>query len=454
MKYREEKFRRIKREAVIRACWLSVTPAYHRFRRAVIRAVIDDAASIARTEAASRNAIDHALRLSPFYGRLTSRFPRNYLPQLEDLPLVSRTTLARNLPRMVAQLADGQILSKGHCRVINTSGSSGEPIAVLHDDATRLSSSAFYSRLIRRYRLPTSGDYIDLGLRNGAEPLVVLRPGLGIYRAWNLSRFQPEFAKDIQAEYRSASTVAPPKFVVGAPSRLETYADAMAALDLSVAPRIVFSTYEYLTPAVRQRISNYFGCAIVSLYGCAEIGMVAWECTSGSYHYFPDLHAVEILDSAGKQATAGSEGALTVSSLSAYSFPILRYAVGDRAVAASGPCPCGCALPHFLSLAGRQAQQICTRDGRRVSEYYVLDQVASRCPTQFQLQQWAAGALKLVLPSSGAIDDEVVAELKGVIARYLREDVELSVSKESDFILAANGKMSAMYVSPQLASGM
>lgn len=129
----------------------------------------------------------------------------------------------------------------------------------------------------------------------------------------------------------------------------------------------VFSIAETVLPRARQVVKDLFGAKLLAIYSCQEIGFIGIECpVSGQYHIVVDNALIEILRPDGSQAGPGETGRVVVTGLYNYATPFIRYALGDVATAAAGPCACGRTLPLIAQVEGRTRAEFIFRDGTRM----------------------------------------------------------------------------------------
>jgi hypothetical protein len=89
------------------------------------------------------------------------------------------------------------------------------------------------------------------------------------------------------------------------------------------------------------------------------------NCTSkcrerGGLHINADSVYVEVLPA------KNGAGAIVVTDLTNRAMPIVRYKVGDLAIASQKPCECGRGLPTIEKIAGREADIVLAPDGKLV----------------------------------------------------------------------------------------
>src|SRR5207245_10519996 len=134
------------------------------------------------------------------------------------------------------------------------------------------------------------------------------------------------------------------------------------------------TTTEGLFSERRERIRAGLAEEVYDRVGCREIGNTAHECTAHDGLHVNAKHTVmEVVDERSRAAAPGSEGEVLYTSLGNYFFPLIRYRVGDYAVAAgeTGQCRCGRGLPKIRGLRGRVSDMLTTPDGTKVhGEYF------------------------------------------------------------------------------------
>src|SRR6185436_9202776 len=109
---------------------------------------------------------------------------------------------------------------------------------------------------------------------------------------------------------------------------------------------------------------------VIDNYGVTETGYIAFECPAGGgYHVCSESVLVELLDDDGNDVPEGEPGRVVLTSFYNFAMPLIRYAVGDLAVAAHGPCPCGRTLPRLATILGRQRNIFTFPDGSQHSPW-------------------------------------------------------------------------------------
>lgn len=169
----------------------------------------------------------------------------------------------------------------------------------------------------------------------------------------------------------------PPSMVWGVSNTL--YAVALALLDHGTRVRVgsCVSGGNHLHPHYRHAMEEAFGCRVFERYATMETGVVAHECPeAGSLHVPAEGLIVEIVAPDGMPVAAGETGDVLVTALRNRATPLIRYRVGDRAIAPPRPqCACGRGLPVFGAVAGRSNDFLRASTGARIGPRQVVDAV-------------------------------------------------------------------------------
>jgi phenylacetate-CoA ligase len=170
-------------------------------------------------------------------------------------------------------------------------------------------------------------------------------------------------------------------------------------------PYSIVTSAEVLEPTERSLIEDVFGCPIFNRYGCREVSVISSECRehNGMHTMAEGLH-VEVM-CGDRPARSGELGTVLITDLLNFGMPLIRYRIGDMAVPAEGPCPCGRVLPRLQRVEGRVTDFLVASDGTTLVSGAVLTvAVVARRPTlgQVQICQEAPGrVLFKIAPPDG-----------------------------------------------------
>ena len=125
-------------------------------------------------------------------------------------------------------------------------------------------------------------------------------------------------------------------------------------------------------PELRALIEGRLGARVFDRYGARECGPVAQQCEAGGWHVNAESMIVEV-ERDGRPAAPGEEGELLLTDLNNRCVPLLRYRLGDVAVASDHPCSCGRGLPLLERIGGRAAGVILGDGDRQVPAGFFAD---------------------------------------------------------------------------------
>jgi phenylacetate-CoA ligase len=202
----------------------------------------------------------------------------------------------------------------------------------------------------------------------------------------------------------------------------------------------VFTGSEVLDDPVRQHARDVLGVEIADSYGTTE-GFIAWECPSGRYHGNAEHMMMEIVDDDDRQVAPGQMGRVVVTTLENHLMPLVRYEIGDYAIASNGRCGCGRTLPTIERVIGRGINLFRLRNGRLLSPWDMVEVVRRyREFRQFQLVQEELDRYVINFAAAGAIANKIKAEIRLEFARILGLEVTVSYQRVAEVPRTSSGK--------------
>lgn len=341
-----------------------------RFRRG------DDKSISRRQQARIEDIVRHARIASPYYRNLYRHLEPGPV-KLASLPVVTKRGLMAHFDDWVTDpaisleslrrdfLADHSLVGArylGRYHVATTSGTSGDPAIVIHDDASwalvHFVGGRGELRFIARW------DLLPRVLRRGLRvaALFVTDAHDGAAAALESARRRsPVLAKRIRTfsvlrpltELITEINAFQPTVLVGYPSALALLASEQQAGRLRIQPLLAITASEPLTPAFRADIESTFGCPVENRYGSAEFPGLAMECAHGLFHVNNDWYVLEPVDEDYRPVAPGVVShTVLVTNLANRVQPLIRYDLGDRVKLAATPCACGNRLPG-ITVEGR-----------------------------------------------------------------------------------------------------
>ena len=260
-----------------------------------------------------------------------------------------------------------------HCRkllVTHTSGTTGTPLDIYHDEALMSAAYAYFDSRCREVAglARRRNRSVSIGVSQVASPNRT-RPPFWVYNArWNqlymsCYHLAPKFLDSYVAALRKFRG----EYFEGYPSSVYTVARHIVDNNLPPVPFVAcFPTAETLFDFHRETIAKAFGCRVYNQYGCSEMVVFAGECEHGSMHLSPEIGYVEVVDKQDRPVPVGQVGQLICTSVINHVQPFIRYRLGDVGALSDKRCPCGRPLPVLDRIEGRIDTVLITRDGRRI----------------------------------------------------------------------------------------
>jgi phenylacetate-CoA ligase len=211
-----------------------------------------------------------------------------------------------------------------------------------------------------------------------------------------------------------------------------------------LAPRAIMTSAQIMPPQVRDVIEKTFQTSVFDKYGSREFSGIAYECDHHQgHHIMAESYIVEILKDGGP-AKPGELGEVVITDLNNYAVPLVRYRIGDLAVATdpNETCSCGRGLPRIGRVEGRaQAIVFCANGtwlpGTFFAHFFKDYDFAVR---QYQVVQREKNAVVVkIVPESGwskAAEDEIVGGLR----RFMGEAMGIAVELVEQIPMVRTGK--------------
>jgi phenylacetate-CoA ligase len=227
--------------------------------------------------------------------------------------------------------------------------------------------------------------------------------------------------------------------------------DGLARAFESGAPRPrslrrIFSGSEVLEDSLRDRLRRIFGLEVADNYGSTE-AFLAWQCPQGSYHANAEHVILEIVDEDGRATPPGAMGRVLVTTLHNEVMPLIRYEIGDYAIAAAGACDCGRTLPVIGRIVGREINLFVARDGRRFvpwplfkplidAEWITQHQIVQRGVDRFLVR--FVGTRPITPEDEAAIRSHFETRLQGPVTVELEPVDRIARAPSGKFMMALN----------------
>jgi phenylacetate-CoA ligase len=296
----------------------------------------------------------HAQRNVPFYkDRLAPLYKGTDIDLTfwTRVPFLSRADLQGQSQAMTARHVPPEV---GGVRAGETSGSSGRPIYYSTNELADVASLCATDRTFRWWNFDGSKTMASFVARsrddarppNGKTEAGWCVGGKGLHHLLDLSA-----DADIQIEWLLARR---PQYLTAHSFVLREVAERARVKEADLRFERINSIGTVLSDDIRDACLRVFGTRPIDLYGAQETGLLASQCPWCShYHINAETVLVEILTQEGTPSPPGAVGRVVVTSLYNYAMPLIRYEIGDFAIAGPERLKCGVKLPALSRVMGR-----------------------------------------------------------------------------------------------------
>ena len=288
---------------------------------------------------------------SPYFAKVYAEVGEDF--RLEDLPIINKDIMREHfdewhtvsgitMQKVQEFIRDEANLGKLYLdkyTIVMTSGSTGKPAVILQDSSMQNLYGCMAAMRAMKFRFPIVNICHDTGfgidnesIRHNKGKASILNKLVSVVDA---CQTESKIVEDVE-KIR-------PKVIFGYTGVISLLANEAALGRLHIQPKFIFTSGEYMSEAMRQKIAEAFPTAEVhSIYGCTEGGSMAYECHYNHFHVNDDWIILEAVDENNKPVPLGQPSSkLLLTNLANGVHPLIRYELGDRVVLHQDDCPCG-----------------------------------------------------------------------------------------------------------------
>lgn len=227
------------------------------------------------------------------------------------------------------------------------------------------------------------------------------------------------------------------KYLHGYSSSIYQTAKAINKGNLSKPDKLLMvkGTSEKIFDYYQLEIIKAFGTKMISEYGAAESGIIAFECPQGNMHLNMEGVIVEEVNNE-----------ILVTNLHLLSFPIIRYKLGDYIKLAPKDAQCSCGKNHLIlsEVIGRIGETVYGNKNIYPSLYfyYIFKNISQNheLNLEYQVVQEEKGELTFNIASALSNHEQKI--LADEINKYFKKDIHYTISSNAKFKVQKGKKKS------------
>lgn len=191
--------------------------------------------------------------------------------------------------------------------------------------------------------------------------------------------------------------------------------------------KLVKGTSEKIFPHYQPIAKSVYGMNIASEYGSTESGIIAFECPHGLMHV--NMEGVFVEQDPEDQG-------IIVTNLQSFSFPSIRYKLGDKIELETpqSPCLCGMHTPIIKEVTGRIGKKIFGQNQiyPSLTLYYIFKNLYfnQHKTIDFQAHQFQKGHLQIWVKEP--VSEELQSLIREEAAKYF-SDIQLEIIENHNF---------------------
>ncbi|WP_369806612.1 phenylacetate--CoA ligase family protein [Lacinutrix sp. Bg11-31] len=384
--------------------------------------------------------VDYHLKHNSFY---KSFIANANVKNWSDIPVLTKRDLQQPLKNR---------LSKGYsaknCQVNNTSGSSGYPLSFAKDKFCHALSWAVFMDRYSWYdiNLNTSKQarFYGIPLDKMSYYKERLKDKLG-----NRFRFSVFDMSDDQLS-RNVNLFSKSNY-----EHLYGYSNALILFgkylerehivlkDKCKSLKLCITTAETLFERDKKMLETQFGIPVINEYGCAELGLIAFQNKKNEWLINCDDLYVEILDDNDNILKHGEKGRIVITSLYNKAHPFIRYDLGDIGTLSKNST---LSKPILESLTGRTNDTLNLPSGKTaagLTMYYVTKTVIEDAAKikEFMLEQFKLDTFKMSYVAEDVLTEVQKLAIKKALDNYLEPGLTVSFERKVSLERAKSGKV-------------
>ncbi len=390
-----------------------------------------------------QNILIFASEQVPFYRKLFNEIEfkpnkSNFENDFTKIPILTKSIIKKNQDELVSESINKSNLIKNM-----TGGSTGVPLVFFQDKKYSTIAKAIDLYIRHWWQIKSNArtaiiwgadrEFHNLSLKE--------RLYFWLQRIKSLNAFRMD--QDNLHEFCTKISKWNPDYLVGYSSALETLANFVVQNDYRFNKfSAIRSSAEMLWPNQRKLIEDTFNSPVYNFYGSREVNNLAAECPEErNLHFISTWRYVEITDKDGRCLPSGELGYITVTDLSNYAMPFIRYRNEDMGVISPNKCECGRPSTILHKLVGRSSDLIRTSTGEIIhGEYFTHLFYGVNWIKQFQIHQKDINMIIIKYVIDGIVEKSFFDKIKSKIVDKMGPATQVVFKECTEIPIPKSGK--------------
>ncbi|MDO5980457.1 CoF synthetase [Flavivirga spongiicola] len=374
--------------------------------------------AIKRREKHLNNILKHAQQSTVFYKNNSSGL------SLSDFPIIDKRVVQNNYDDFNSDLFCDK---KNAPRV--TSGSTGTPFKIFHDQNKRDRSTADIIYFGKKNGFDIGDKLYYVKVWNDINMKSLIRQWMENIEMYSVFNYNDEGIKKFISDLRNDKSKKAITCFASTCNVIVNYLDSIKAKPEDFNIKSIIANSDALDNKVKDKMEYYFKIPVVARYSNMENGLLGMQRSNSGYEYEINWasYVIEILDvNEDKPAKLGDYGRVVVTDLFNYCMPLIRYDTGDVAIMELDEKDKGEA-PILKTIEGRKVDLIRNTEGEVITSHIVTVNMWKYTELkQYQFVQKGNGhyMFRLNPHSTFTKEEELISEFKGYLGNDATIDIE------------------------------
>lgn len=360
-----------------------------------------------------KNLLSHAKKNSTFYNNLLSNIDINNitLNEFKKIPTLTKNEFRNNIANIQNYIPNEKYFPS------STSGSSGEALTFDRgldwDAATRATITRGYSWYGVK---PWMKNLYFWGYNPSWKKLLKIRFTDFLVNRYRVFSYDEKTINKIKKYLKNCDYI-------------EGYSSSIYSLSKKLEEKnckynnikMVKGTAEMIYDSYHKSVKNVFNRKMISEYGSAESGVIAFECPNNNMHIAIENVLIEQIDDR-----------LIVTNLFSHTAPIIRYELGDYVkIDFDYKCSCGRNHPVLKEITGRIGSKIYGIEGEypSLSIYYIFKNIVQKhgFVMSYYTNQTEKGELNFNVIYNESNKEEIISLIKKESYVLFKADLNINI---------------------------